>query len=281
MDLQKTVTPKKLQANRQNALRSSGPRTQAGKERARYNAVKHGLLSADVVIKAGVLEEDENEYAALLQEMADCYRPVGVVEELLTKEITDCQWRIRRILRCEVAEIRRQAIPEPTEDRRQWQRTLERGLALSTQNRAIEINSLQRAIAEISEEKPLSVESKEFFAKYSLTLAPAASEYDKAVRDRTDVSLLGRMGFLGLLNNDLSALEAAGHFGKAPLREEDYDDYEARTDSKTLPEGKALDKILRYEGAMKRHLYRAMHQLERVQRQRQGEFLPSPIAVTL
>src|SRR5437588_10295622 len=36
---------KKKEANRRNALKSTGPRTKAGKGTARFNAMKHGFLS--------------------------------------------------------------------------------------------------------------------------------------------------------------------------------------------------------------------------------------------
>jgi hypothetical protein len=40
-----------------------------------------------------------------------------------------------------------------------------------------------------------------------------------------------------------------------------------------------IDKILRYETKLERQLYRAMSQLERVQRLRRGETVPGPLAV--
>ncbi|MGC2475665.1 MAG: hypothetical protein WA485_15090 [Candidatus Sulfotelmatobacter sp.] len=39
------ISERKLQANRANAKRSTGPRTEAGKAVARRNALKHGILS--------------------------------------------------------------------------------------------------------------------------------------------------------------------------------------------------------------------------------------------
>jgi hypothetical protein len=48
-----------------------------------------------------------------------------------------------------------------------------------------------------------------------------------------------------------------------------------------LPAPETLDKLLRYETALKRHLYRAMHQLERLQRMRKGEEIPPPMAMTV
>jgi hypothetical protein len=40
-----------------------------------------------------------------------------------------------------------------------------------------------------------------------------------------------------------------------------------------------LDKILRYETKLERQMYRAMAQLERVQRMRRGEAIPAPLSV--
>jgi hypothetical protein len=46
-----------------------------------------------------------------------------------------------------------------------------------------------------------------------------------------------------------------------------------------LPSEKALDKILRYETKLERQIYRAMMQLERLQRLRRGEAVPAPLSV--
>jgi hypothetical protein len=48
----------------------------------------------------------------------------------------------------------------------------------------------------------------------------------------------------------------------------------------SLPAG-ATDKLLRYESQLDRELYRAMDQLERLQRQRKGENVPPPLNVNL
>jgi hypothetical protein len=56
-------------------------------------------------------------------------------------------------------------------------------------------------------------------------------------------------------------------------------DAEARSFS--LPPADATDKLLRYEAHLDRQLYRAMDQLERVQRQRGGENVPPPLTINL
>ena len=42
------ISERRLQANRANAQRSTGPRTEAGKATSRRNALKHGILSRTV-----------------------------------------------------------------------------------------------------------------------------------------------------------------------------------------------------------------------------------------
>ena len=44
------TTPAKVEANRRNARKSTGPRTLVGKARSSKNAVRHGLLSRDVLL---------------------------------------------------------------------------------------------------------------------------------------------------------------------------------------------------------------------------------------
>jgi hypothetical protein len=56
-------------------------------------------------------------------------------------------------------------------------------------------------------------------------------------------------------------------------------DAEARSFS--LPPADATDKLLRYEAHLDRQLYRAMDQLERIQRQRRGENVPPPLNINL
>lgn len=44
-----------------------------------------------------------------------------------------------------------------------------------------------------------------------------------------------------------------------------------------IPDAHAIERILRYEPMLQRQLYRAIDQLERLQRQRKGEAVPAPV----
>ncbi len=47
----------------------------------------------------------------------------------------------------------------------------------------------------------------------------------------------------------------------------------------SIPSKLELDRLLRYEGAIERQLYKALNQLERIQRLRAGDSIPPPVEV--
>ena len=53
----------KIESNRQNALRSTGPRTSEGKAASSKNALRHGLLSKQVTLP----DEDPDAFAEFSQ----------------------------------------------------------------------------------------------------------------------------------------------------------------------------------------------------------------------
>jgi hypothetical protein len=85
--LEGTVSPKKLAANRANAQRSTGPTSEEGKARSRFNAVKHGLTARYfpyLVIPGSVEVQQLEEHRRRFYEH---FAPVGPVEELLVEKI--------------------------------------------------------------------------------------------------------------------------------------------------------------------------------------------------
>jgi hypothetical protein len=75
-------------------------------------------------------------------------------------------------------------------------------------------------------------------------------------------------------------LEKIGELKRHVTEREDLAlDAEARSFS--LPPADATDKVLRYEAHLDRQLYRAMDELERLQRRRRGENVPPPLNINL
>ncbi|MCA1729765.1 MAG: hypothetical protein LC751_10275, partial [Actinobacteria bacterium] len=91
------TSEKQTQANRQNALKSTGPKTSDGKATARYNATKHGLLSREVLLPG----EDEATLRELGEILRDELQPVGELENMLVDRIVAAHWRLRRLGRVE------------------------------------------------------------------------------------------------------------------------------------------------------------------------------------
>src|SRR5207237_7123010 len=98
---------KKKEANRRNALKSTGPRTTAGKRTARFNAMKHGFLSKQIVISSRLIQERADDFEALVAQCWEYFQPVGRPEELLVEQVAVCFWSARRAVRCELGEIRK------------------------------------------------------------------------------------------------------------------------------------------------------------------------------
>lgn len=83
---------KKTAANRRNAQLSTGPRTEEGKSRSRFNAVKHGVLASAVLITEGEGREDAARFQELLGELTRDSAPIGKLEEMQVEKIAVCWW---------------------------------------------------------------------------------------------------------------------------------------------------------------------------------------------
>jgi hypothetical protein len=81
-----------LEANRRNALRSTGPKTDEGKRHSRLNAVRHGLTCETVV---GSLEDAEDYKAFEAAIIADYRAETAVARELVLR-LASLLWRLRR-----------------------------------------------------------------------------------------------------------------------------------------------------------------------------------------
>lgn len=92
-------TEEQLKANRENAQKSTGPRTPEGKLRSSRNAVKYSLNPERVVVPTENGAEFEVRRRSLLRQLA----PVGPMEIVLVEQIIMSAWRLQR---CRLIETR-------------------------------------------------------------------------------------------------------------------------------------------------------------------------------
>jgi hypothetical protein len=83
---------KQIEANRRNALQSTGPKCPVGKTIASRNATRHGFYASAVVLP----QEDAEEYLRLARRLVWAYQPSGVLEEELVRTIIETHWQLRR-----------------------------------------------------------------------------------------------------------------------------------------------------------------------------------------
>jgi len=319
------VSERRIQANRRNALRSTGPKTARGKRTVSRNAIKHGFLAREVVITAGDGAENLKEFHTLVEGLGKCYEPVGVIEETLVQTIATCLWRKARVIRAENGEIRRRLdtlrVDRALRDSDKANLVLavskmELGF-FSRENPSDKIPLMERWAAMQGAQTTLRAHHSGLAYLHALLeKAKAEMAGDGYMSEHTRGTILCEFGFWDCLfalicshagpsaaeaedrpsgavddkeaekkRADIVAfiderLERIGLFKEYALeREELAGDAEARSFS--LPPADATDKLLRYEAHLDRQLYRAMDQLERLQRQRKGENVPPPLNINL
>jgi hypothetical protein len=154
---------KQIEANRRNALQSTGPTTPEGKRRSRCNAVRHGL-TAETVIAA---LEDSEDYEAFEAAVIADYDAESAVERELVLRLASVLWRLRRATGIETA-----LFESVIEDSRKYEHRLSRAnleaADLMERNRLL-LGALRQSNA--AEGNELSSDSKAAIADCFLRLA--------------------------------------------------------------------------------------------------------------
>jgi hypothetical protein len=81
-----------IKANRNNALKSTGPRSPTGKMIASRNSTRHGFYATSVLLP----DEDEDELFRLARRLVKAYAPADVLEEEEVKTLIETRWKLRR-----------------------------------------------------------------------------------------------------------------------------------------------------------------------------------------
>lgn len=86
------VSAKQLQANRNNAQNSTGPKTPSGKQTSSRNALRHGLAAQHFVVDG----EDPERVEEMLLQLIEKYQPDSPDEILLLERIVHCMMNRQR-----------------------------------------------------------------------------------------------------------------------------------------------------------------------------------------
>ena len=97
-----SIADARLNANRENAKKSTGPISSEGKAKSALNAVKCNLTGNTLLFTTTA---EASRYAALVASYEKLYAPVGPEETALTQSSTDTRWRLSRIPSLEQASI--------------------------------------------------------------------------------------------------------------------------------------------------------------------------------
>ncbi len=102
----------KIEANRRNAAKSTGPKTAEGKASSKMNALKHGLLSEAALLP----DENEDQFDAFREGLLRQLKPAGELEELLADRAVATAWRLRRAAQIETQLLERSQHDVPRAD---------------------------------------------------------------------------------------------------------------------------------------------------------------------
>jgi hypothetical protein len=102
------TSERQVEANRQNARKSTGPRTPAGKTVVALNGLRHGLLSRESLVKG----ESEADLVAFGKRLRIQLAPMGELELLLVDRVISTAWRLRRLVAIETLLFDRESKPD-------------------------------------------------------------------------------------------------------------------------------------------------------------------------
>ena len=252
------TSQKKIEANRQNAQLSSGPRSVEGKKTSSRNAAKHGLLVKDIVITTRANKEDQTEFDALLDELRDYYKPIGVAEDLKVQELAISYWRSARALRCERGEVTCAGTAPPQAELEEWELSVlmaqpaaDAYQSLLERSRGIKflLRKIEQARNEVEVSSRVSSELRQW-------LTPK--------QNWERIASSGKKLFLAALENEIEELTAQ----KNQVEKDEAEWRKDRRDCSAIPSKEVLDRINRYETSNARHRYRVEARLDQLQARR-------------
>jgi hypothetical protein len=277
------VTNKRTAANRLNALKSTGPRTKAGKLTVARNSVGHGIYTLCPVIPE---VESAHDWKRYRKGMLASFMPSGMLETTFAERITLTAWRLRRVMRYESEQIRL-----TQEDARAV--VVAKIHRNATQPGHSAVQKLEFSLLEIvagsTEDDEPGYDEVEVRDDTELDEANAqdllwqfhdrlgrANHFDDYWRQLTKPEAW-TAGLVRQLVRQLADVDCQRREqGMGDELTRGLDEYRCEH---LLPDEDTMEKVMRYEAHLSRQLHRDLHELQRLQAMRQGQDAPVPIAI--
>ena len=303
--LRKRVSKRQIDANRKNG-KLGGPKSNAGKLRVSRNAMKHALLAQEIVIDVGDGSENRRDFDKLFNELINHYDPQGPIEKILVEKIAVNHWRYRRFIRAENGEIRKHIdslrFHSIDDQLREYEKskitTLDKQGHLELSTNALELNAVLRFIQEVSKDLETLCyisDSKidtmiQYFGSELCSVTTFCILHNKIHKEKAEIFVKNDKDPRTISDTTFTVELILKKLGQENERitvrlqeveKREQMAFSAQTLSLSIPPKNIMDTFSRYEASILRQFYRAMNELERIQRQRKGDVIPPPINVEI
>jgi hypothetical protein len=287
------TSARQIEANRRNALHSTGPTTPKGKQVSRFNALKHGSRAKELIIPG---QEDPAEFEAILRELCEDWEPEGHTELYLVEQIALAEWRLRRVQRAELGEIRGQTARRMASEAREVEEKIELAfhhfperlpqiLGKSTAGIAYLQGAIEHALDELESQGTVSERTRNYLklvfgTETDSPVTMLAASFLEETREKKNEGNLESDGKSRLRRTRAKKRAVRKHLQvtllnlerrERKLRKQETTALEIIQQKLSIAEGPELERHVRYETAIKRDLHRTIDLLERLQRRRRGE----------
>ncbi len=269
----KSPTPESIiERNRRNAAHSTGPRTSDGKARSRWNALKHGILCREMLIPHGEGKESRYKLQRLISALRDDLKPVGVLEEIMVEKIAGCYWRLRRVMRAEIGEIKKRLAFSASHASAQTRDAL-----APLQNAMQDLGLLDDVRQWVERNGGLQSEELEKLRRFKLiasnpivieVLNQVLSASDSPAEQNPDDAAQRRQQLLELIDSHRRIQRTVVEDETERRREEYFAHLDAALSRYHLPDRSATMRLRLYEASISRELYRAVRELRELQDER-------------
>jgi hypothetical protein len=285
---------------------AGGPKTQAGKEVARWNATRHGIRSpAPVVLGLEKAEDWESHRDGMLESLS----PEGHLEFVLAEQVALLSWRLHRVIRYETESIAlyQEKMEDDLSEQRQFDSRVRGPKHPEDVRRDLESarakQRLLKRLPKLKADKRLSgfeadtilwevmknadpvvegeVVPEDFVEEISIPGVPEGTDWEDYGGWTVEAVRAGIEAIASATDEDPEELIEVATAGasrnlidakKAGDRVEK--DLEKMSRERLLPDEKTLGKVARYEAHLSRGLYKALHELEALQTRRLGGSAP-------